>query len=150
MNIGRVQVGINYQDLFGQRFKFKAGLSGGFLTGDKVHSIYVYKDKAGGDNTDYTNKKIRRTEEFSINSSFACELNTYLELLPNPSKNRKRPIAPFVELNLYRSVPNGEADKSIEEWVDDNFVYKEHIDYSKWGRSSLNIWLGAGIKWYFK
>ncbi|MFV0346674.1 MAG: hypothetical protein ACK5IQ_10585 [Bacteroidales bacterium] len=158
INISQAQLGISYHDIFGKRFKFKAGLAGGILTGDKTVDSYVANDYSYEENNDNyfdydyisNNTKRKVTDEFSVNTSLIFSAKAYLELLPNPKKNRKKPVTPFVEMTFFGSVPNAEAKRTVEEWIDGNVVYLDPIDYSSWSRSSFNIWLGAGIKWYFR
>ncbi|MFV0484518.1 MAG: hypothetical protein ACK5MG_10570 [Bacteroidales bacterium] len=158
ISIGRAQLGISYHDILGQRLKFNGGIWGGFLSGNKSIDSYVLSDYSEEDDYDgyydnnYAINNIKRevTDEFSINTSLTFGAKAYLELLPNPRKNRKSPITPFIEMTIFGSVPNADAKRTVEEWIDGNVVYEDPVDYSNWSRSSLNIWLGAGIKWYFK
>ncbi|MFV0505457.1 MAG: hypothetical protein ACK5L5_01920 [Bacteroidales bacterium] len=156
MNISRVQAGLGYHNLLGRRLKFKAGLWGGILNGGNDEGFYVGRRYGSAweypiGYVDYPdNKKVKRIDKFCLNASFSYSANIYLELLPNSEKNRRSPITPFVEMTIFGSVPNATMDRRIDEWIDGNVVFKESIDYSDWDRESLNVWFGAGIKWYFK
>jgi hypothetical protein len=148
VNVTRYYLGVGYHNTFWQRLKLQANAKVGGVNTNKATAVgyigsyeYYYN----------TNKKALKIDTYHLSPSFIYGANLYMELLPRVSKNRKKPLVPFLNLSV---MGNGNSNISrkiiIEEWVPGNVVYEETSEQHGLKYDLLSLQVQFGVKWYLK
>ena len=145
IHIFRYIGGLGYEKTILERLKCQGSVLGGIMHSSKNTESSIIRG-----NYD-SNVRVRKTDVYQLKPSFIYGASLELEWLPNSSKNKLRPIAPFVSLQItgtdksrtYRQI-------SIEEWVEGNVVYEEENRPNDRRYNLTDIDFRFGIKVYFK
>lgn len=137
--------GLGYEKMIFRRLKCQGSVLGGVMHSSKNTGSSIIRESYS------SNIRVRKTDTYQLKPSFVYGASLELELLPKSSKNRLRPIAPFVSLQItgtdksrtYRQV-------SIEEWVEGNVVYREENRPNDRRYNLTDLDFRFGIKLYFK
>lgn len=112
--------GIGYQHTFFNRLKCQGTALGGIMHSSKEKDSEII---SGGY---YSNLRAESTNSYQLKPTFVYGGVIHLDLLPNPSKNRLRPITPFISVGVTGTKKSRTYRKvSIDEWVKGNLVYTE-------------------------
>ncbi|WP_320020186.1 hypothetical protein [Labilibaculum manganireducens] len=137
--------GFGYEKTIFGRLKCQGTMLGGVITSSKnTESSIILRSND-------SNVRARKTDTYQLEPSFVYGGSIELEWLPNPSKNRLRPIAPFASLQITGTNKSRTYRKvSIEEWVEGNVVYQEEINPNDRLYDFVYVNVRMGIKLYLK
>lgn len=145
VNLFSYMGGIGYESTIFHRLKCQGSVLGGIIHSSKESGSSMISAGYG------SNLRAKKTDTYQLEPTFIYGASLELEWLPNASKNRLRPIAPFISLSIagtnesrtYRQV-------SIEEWVEGNVVYQEENRPSNRLYDFVDVNFRMGIKLYIK